>query len=150
MIVYLILLVLVLGEAVQEALHDRGDKSWGKVVEYVTLGLGLFITASWVSSFYPTRIAMWIPEMSFWRVVGLYVSIRVAFFRGTWNLVFFDGEWPLSKRYFYIGITDLYDDFLSWVCFKSPIKPPPEIFLPVWEGMWFLLSIGFVIGTIIK
>jgi len=47
--------------------------------------------------------------------------------------------------YTFIGGTGLYDEFLYWVCYESPIKPPPAIFLLVWEGMFALLSVGILI-----
>ena len=160
----LIVVTLIVGEAIYEALARKGKKFYGKLIELFVRGLELTIVAAYFSHLYPILF----PGVNFWRIVGFYITIRIAIFRIVWNMIalknmsFYSREkkiWlnncphcmaSFWDKYLYIGTTDWYDDMLYWICYKSPIKAPPSIFLPVWEGWWFLLSIGFATGTIIQ
>ncbi len=155
---FLILFILIAGEATYEALAHRGKKFIGKLIELPVRGLELVILAMLLSGQHPA----WMPQLNFWAVIGAYISLRIAIFRSIWNFIAhpdhpvispnkgaFSKRLTLLQRYLYIGSTGPYDDFLYWVCYQSPIKAPPAIFLPVWEIWWFLLMIGYLNGNII-
>jgi len=133
--VTLLFVFLIVGEAVYEGMAHAGNKTIAKIFEVMVRGVTLVILVLWLGG------NCFNIHIEFWHGIGGYVFLRIALFRMVWNFTAGEG-------YLFIGTTSLYDKLLHWICFDSPVKAPPVIFLPTIEvlsliyGLSLCLSIG--------
>ena len=127
--VLLLFVFLIVGEAVYEGTAHAGNKTLAKIFELLVRGITLVIIVLWLDGkFFNTHI-------EFWHGIGGYVFLRIALFRMVWNFT-------AGEEYLFIGTTSPYDKLLHWICFKSPVKAPPAIFLPTIEVMSLLYGLS--------
>lgn len=130
----LIFVFLNAGEAVYEALGDTGHKLAGKLVELGVRGVVYLAVMAWMAGLAPG----WLPDITFWQGVAGFLAVRVAIFNAVWNLT-------ARKPHTYLSEHDPYDRLLWWICYRSPIRPPEQAFIPTLEILAAGMSVAILV-----